>query len=47
VNPSGALAINPQFDDAMGFTNGLARVKSSGRFGYVDAAGKLVYSPTN
>jgi hypothetical protein len=47
VDKTGNLIINPQFDEAASFTNGLARVKTGGRFGYVAPSGKFVYSPTN
>jgi hypothetical protein len=47
VDASGKVAINPQFDEAAGFTNGLARVKAGGRYGYVNATGKYIYNPTN
>src|SRR5664279_5183878 len=44
VNKSGETVINPQFDRAELFAEGLAPVKM-GRWGYVDAAGKVVINP--
>ena len=46
VDPNGKLVINPQFDEAESFANGLARVKMDGRFGYVNASGKYIWNPT-
>jgi hypothetical protein len=46
VDKSGKLVINPQFDEAMSFANGLARVKMGGRTGYINATGKYVWNPT-
>jgi hypothetical protein len=45
VDKTGRIAINPQFDEAWDFVNGLAKVKLGG-FGYVNAAGKYVYNPS-
>jgi hypothetical protein len=39
--------INPQFDEASHFENGLARVKVARRLGYIDQDGKYVFTPTN
>ena len=39
VNTSGKLEINPQFDWAGGFSEGLAAVQMGGHFGYVNADG--------
>jgi hypothetical protein len=47
VDKDGKFVINPQFDDAMPFSNGLARVKISRKLGYVDQSGKYVWNPTN
>ncbi|HEX7578228.1 MAG TPA: WG repeat-containing protein, partial [Verrucomicrobiae bacterium] len=44
VNKSGETVINPQFDRAEVFAEGLAPVKM-GRWGYVDASGKVVINP--
>ena len=38
--------INPQFDEAGSFSDGLAQVKAGGRFGYIDATGKYVWNPS-
>ena len=44
VNKSGETVINPQFDRAEGFAEGLAPVRM-GRWGYVDASGKIAINP--
>src|ERR1035441_6208609 len=44
VNKSGETVINPQFDRAEVFAEGLAPVRM-GRWGYVDASGKVVINP--
>src|ERR1039457_1334852 len=44
VNKSGETVINPQFDRAEIFAEGLAPVKM-GRWGYVDPAGKIAINP--
>src|ERR1039457_3602977 len=44
VNKSGETVINPQFDRAEGFADGLAPVRM-GRWGYVDASGKMEINP--
>jgi hypothetical protein len=46
VNPGGKIVINPQFDEAAPFADGLARVKAGGCIGYIDPTGKYVYNPT-
>ena len=44
VNKSGETVINPQFDRADVFAEGLAPVRM-GRWGYVDASGKVAINP--
>ena len=44
VNKSGETVINPQFDRAEIFAEGLAPVKM-GRWGFVDPAGKVAINP--
>jgi len=44
VNKSGETVINPQFDHAGGFMEGLAPVRM-GRWGYVDGSGKIAVVP--
>ena len=44
ISPDGKYAINPQFEDAGMFSDGLAPVKL-GRWGYVDKSGKIVVNP--
>ena len=45
ADATGKIIINPQFDEAKSFTNGVAWVKT-GQFGYVDQTGKYVWNPT-
>jgi len=42
INQKGKVVINPQFDDAGFFRNGLARVENSNKIGYIDRKGKIV-----
>ena len=37
--------INAQFDEAAAFSEGLAPVRQSGHWGYVDPSGKIVINP--
>ncbi|MCU0231682.1 MAG: WG repeat-containing protein, partial [Acidobacteria bacterium] len=47
VDKNGKIAINPQFDEAKPFENGLAHVKlGRGQWGYVDKTGKFIWNPT-
>ena len=45
VDKSGKIAINPQFDAAGRFSEGLAEVSVGKQSGYVDKLGKLVINP--
>lgn len=49
INMTGYFVINPQFDKACGFSEGLAAVlllgKEGGKWGYIDKTGKFVISP--
>ncbi|MBZ9559505.1 WG repeat-containing protein [Halomonas coralii] len=45
VDKSGAVVIEPRFDDAMDFANGLAAVSLDGKWGYIDARGEWVIAP--
>ena len=45
VDKGGKIVINPQFDDAGQFSDGLAWVKMDGHFGYTDNTGKLAINP--
>lgn len=42
VNRDGDMKIDPQFEDARSFSNGLAAVKIDGKWGYIDLTGELV-----
>ena len=45
VNPTGKYIINPQFEDSSNFSEGLAAVKSGGKWGYIDKTGAIVVNP--
>jgi hypothetical protein len=46
---TGKMVINPQFDAAYGFNDGLAAVRigddQTGKWGYIDKQGKMVINP--
>ncbi len=42
----GKVIINPQFDFAWNFSEGLAYVGTGGKYGYIDNTGKYVWNPT-
>src|SRR5438270_4485095 len=44
IDKGGKMVINPQFDRAGSFSEGLAEVRL-GRWGYVDGSGKIVINP--
>ena len=46
IDREGKLAIPAEFTEAWDFRGGLARVRVSDRFGYVDEAGRYVREPT-
>ncbi len=46
INKTGKYVIEPQFDDAYGFSdNGLASVEVNGKYGYINKTGKFVIEP--
>jgi len=49
MNKTGQIVIEPQFDGASDFSEGLARILvgdyETGRFGYIDTTGKIVIEP--
>jgi hypothetical protein len=45
INNTGKLVVQPQFDDAGKFDDGLAPVSLGGKWGYVDRDGKLAVPP--
>lgn len=44
IDKTGKIVINPQFDDARHFTEGLASVNIGDKWGYIDKAGKIVWN---
>jgi hypothetical protein len=45
INKKGEIVINPQFDLAFPFSEGMAAVRSGERWGYIDKTGKIVINP--
>ncbi len=45
INPKGEYVINPQFDDATMFREGIARVKKNGKYGYIHPDGTYLCNP--
>lgn len=45
IDRDGEMVINPQFDDALAFTEGLAPVQVGDRWGYINHSGDTVISP--
>ncbi len=45
VNLKGEIVVNPQFDDARFFDNGLAEVRLGTRWGIIDESGKYIINP--
>lgn len=45
VGRSGKIVINPQFDEAGEFSDGLAMVQMVGKYGFIDKAGAVVINP--
>lgn len=45
INLEGTYIINPQFDEAYPFTDGLALVRKGGLYGYIDTEGSYVVNP--
>jgi len=45
VGPDGAFVIAPAYDDARGFSEGLAAAKRDGKWGYIDKTGSWVIEP--
>lgn len=42
VNSDGKIAIEPKFDEAMSFSNGLAAVRSGDKWGFINESGEVV-----
>src|SRR5438105_2982043 len=45
INSAGQIVINPQYDEATWFSEGLAGVKINGKWGFIDEAGRIVIQP--
>ncbi len=46
INKKGEYVIKPKFDEVDEFSEGLARVKVDGKYGYIDYNGKMVVEPS-
>lgn len=44
-NAAGQIVIDPQFDQAWNFVDGLARVQLGGKWGFIDRSGAVVIEP--
>jgi hypothetical protein len=45
IDTTGAWVLQPVFDEAMRFREGLAPVKQNGKWGYIDISGKFEIEP--
>ena len=45
INTKGEYVFEPQFDDFKGYENGYAQVSLGGKWGFIDAHGKIVVAP--
>jgi hypothetical protein len=45
IDNKGNVAINPQFESAISFKDGLARVQTCGKYGFIDKTGAQVIKP--
>lgn len=45
VDKSGKVVINPQFDEARSFSEGLAAVCQNKKWGFIDKSGKIIINP--
>ncbi|MBK7709080.1 MAG: WG repeat-containing protein [Acidobacteria bacterium] len=45
IDKTGKIVIAPQFENTMGFNEGLAATKLGGKYGYIDTKGKWVIKP--
>jgi len=45
INQTGNFIIQPQFEDADSFSEGLAAVRINGKYGYIDKTGQILIEP--
>lgn len=45
IDQDGTVVIEPQYEEARSFANGLAAVKQKGKWGFIDQNGKMVLQP--
>ena len=45
INKTGKTAIEPQFDNAGGFQEGLAQIRMGDKCGFIDKSGKIAIKP--
>ena len=46
IDATGKRIIEPQYDDARSFSNGVAAVKSGNKWGFINESGEMVIKPT-
>ena len=46
IDKKGNIVIEPQWDEAESFSNGLAAVSLNGKYGYINTSGQLIITPT-
>jgi hypothetical protein len=45
IDKTGKIVIEPQFDEANDFSDGMARVKQYGKYTFIDKTGKIITDP--
>ena len=45
ININGTITIEPRFDYALGFSEGLAGVQINNKWGYIDSTGQILIEP--
>ncbi|EPS6017597.1 WG repeat-containing protein [Campylobacter coli] len=45
MDRSGKFVIKPKFDSIWDFSEGLAKVKLNGKYGFIDKSGKIIAKP--
>lgn len=46
IDKKGNIVIEPQWDEAQSFSNGLAAISLNGKYGYINTSGQLIITPT-
>ena len=45
IDKTGRIIIEPQFEDASDFSEGLAKISIHGKYGFIDKTGRIVIKP--